>query len=35
MLEKSASHYENEVENTIEKILLLLEPAIMALLGFF
>jgi type IV pilus assembly protein PilC len=33
MLKKNASHYENEVENTIEKILPLPEPAMMALLG--
>ena len=33
MLEKSAVHYEREVANTIEKLLPLLEPAMMALLG--
>ena len=33
MLEKGAAHYESEVENTIDKILPLLEPAMMALLG--
>ena len=33
MLEKSASHYENEVDKTIEKILTLLEPALLDLLG--
>ncbi len=33
MLEKGAAHYESEVENTIDKILPLLEPATMALLG--
>ena len=33
MLEKGAAHYESEIENTIDKILPLLEPATMALLG--
>jgi len=33
MLEKGAAHYESDVENTIDKILPLLEPAMMALLG--
>lgn len=33
MLAKGAAHYETEVENTIDKILPLLEPAMMALLG--
>lgn len=33
MLAKGAAHYETEVENTIDKILPLLEPAMMAMLG--
>ena len=33
MLEKDTAHYESEVENTIDKILPLLKPATMALLG--
>jgi type IV pilus assembly protein PilC len=33
MLEKGAAHYECGVENAIDKILPVLEPAMMALLG--
>jgi type IV pilus assembly protein PilC len=33
MLEKAASHYENDVDNAVDSLTELLEPAIMSVIG--